>query len=114
MRESTRRRLTGAAVVSAPFLWTLTFLFVPYLVMFTYSFYLKKFPTFVPAFEFVNYLTIIADPQYYQVLLRTAKIAGSVAVCAFLIGYPLTYFLVFKVKNDKLRSVLYMAVIVPL
>jgi len=114
MKESTRRRVSDAAVVSAPFLWTLVFLFVPYMVMFTYSFYLRKFPTFVPAFELVNYLTIVSDPQYYQVLLRTAKIALSVAVCAFLIGYPLTYFLVFKIKNDKLRSVLYMAVIVPL
>ena len=114
MKESIRRKVTGAAVVSGPFLWTLVFLFVPYMVMFTYSFYLKKFPTFVPAFEFVNYLTIISDPQYYQVLLRTAKIAICVAVSAFLIGYPLTYFLVFKVKSDKLRSVLYMAVIVPL
>lgn len=114
MRESTRRRVTAATIVSAPFLWTIVFLFVPYLVMFTYSFYLKKFPTFVPAFEFVNYLTIVADPQYYQVLLRTAKIATTVAICSFLIGYPLTYFLVFKVKSDKVRSALYMAVIVPL
>ena len=114
MKEKTRRQLTATAIVSAPLIWTLVFLFIPYLVMFTYSFYLKKFPTFVPAFEFVNYLTIATDPQYYQVLLRTAKIALTVAVCAFFIAYPLTYFLVFKVKSPRLRAVLYMAVIVPL
>ena len=114
MREVTRRKIISASVISGPFLWTIVFLFVPYLVMFTYSFYLKKFPTFVPAFEFVNYITIATDPQYYQVLLRIAKIAVAVAISALLIAYPLTYFLVFKIRSDQLRSVLYMAVIVPL
>ena len=114
MRESARRNLTSFTIVSAPFLWTIVFLFIPYMVMFTYSFYLKKFPTFVPAFEFVNYLTIITDPQYFKVLFRTAKIAITVAACALIIAYPLSYFLVFKVQSNRLRSILYMAVIVPL
>ncbi len=114
MKESTRRNVTSFAIVSTPFLWTMIFLFVPYMVMFTYSFYLKKFPTFIPAFEFVNYLTIIVDPQYYQVLVRTAKIAITVAASAVMIAYPLSYFLVFKIKSNQLRSILYMAVIVPL
>jgi len=114
MRESARRKLTSFAIVSTPFMWTMIFLFVPYMVMFTYSFYLKKFPTFVPAFEFVNYLTIISDPQYFQVLFRTAKIAVTVALSALMIAYPLSYFLVFKIQSKQLRSILYMAVIVPL
>lgn len=114
MRETSRRKLTSFAIVSTPFLWTVIFLFVPYMVMFTYSFYLKKFPTFVPAFEFVNYITIFTDPQYFQVLFRTAKIAITVAISAMLIAYPLSYFLVFKIQSKQLRSILYMAVIVPL
>jgi spermidine/putrescine transport system permease protein len=103
MRETTRRKLTSFSLISAPFIWTVVFLFVPYMVMFTYSFYLKKFPTFVPAFEFVNYMTIVSDPQYYQVLMRTARIAFMVASSALLIAYPLAYFLVFKIRSDRLR-----------
>ncbi len=114
MKETSRRKITSFTIVFTPFLWTVVFLFIPYMVMFTYSFYLKKFPTFVPAFEFVNYITIFTDPQYFQVLLRTSKIAIMVAFSALLIAYPLTYFLVFKIKNAKFRSILYMAVIVPL
>ena len=114
MKESTRRKATSFVIVSTPFVWTMAFLFVPHMVMFTYSFYLKTFPTFTPAFEFVNYLTIVTDPQYYQVLLRTSKIAVTVACSSLIIAYPLSYFLVFKVQNKNLRSVLYMAVIVPL
>lgn len=114
MKESTRRKVTSFGLVSAPFLWTMVFLFIPYMVMFTYSFYVKKYPTFVPAFEFVNYIAIVSDPQYYQVMLRTARIAFMVAASALLIAYPLAYFLVFKIRSDKLRAALYMAVIVPL
>jgi spermidine/putrescine transport system permease protein len=114
VRAVVRRRLTAGAIVSAPLLWTLAFLFVPYLIMFTYSFYLKTFPTFTPAFQFGNYLTILDDPQYYRVLIRTFKIAAIVATSALLVAYPLTYFLVFQVKSPRLRSILYMAVIVPL
>jgi spermidine/putrescine transport system permease protein len=114
MKESTRRKVTSFSLVSAPFIWTMVFLFIPYMVMFTYSFYVKKYPTFIPAFEFVNYIAIVSDPQYYQVMLRTARIAFMVAGSALLIAYPLAYFLVFKIRSDKLRAVLYMAVIVPL
>jgi spermidine/putrescine transport system permease protein len=109
-----RKRLSAGAIVSVPLLWTLAFLFVPYFIMFTYSFYLKTFPTFEPAFQFGNYQTIISDPQYYQVLFRTFKIASIVAASALLVAYPLTYFLVFQVRSRRLRALLYMAVIVPL
>ena len=114
MKESTRRKITSFSLVSAPFVWILVFLFIPYIVMFTYSFYVKKYPTFIPAFEFVNYIAIVSDPQYYQILFRTARIAFMVAGSALLIAYPLAYFLVFKIRSDKLRAALYMVVIVPL
>lgn len=114
MRAVARQRIHSGAIVSGPLLWTLLFLFVPYIIMFTYSFYEKRFPTFVPAFQFGNYLTIISDPQYYQVLFRTFKIATTVAIAALLIAYPLAYFLVYRVTHRRLRTILYMAVIVPL
>lgn len=114
MRAESRRRLQAGAILSGPLLWTLVFLFVPYVIMFTYSFYEKRFPLFVPAFQFENYLVVFTDPQYYRVLVRTAKIASLVGLSSLLVAYPLTYFLVFKVKSASLRSVLYMAVIVPL
>ena len=114
MRAVVRRRLSAGTITSVPLLWTLAFLFVPYLIMFTYSFYEKTYPTFTPAFQFGNYLTIISDPQYYQVLFRTFKIASIVAASALLVAYPLTYFLVFQLKSRRLRTLLYMAVIVPL
>ena len=114
MKLSTRNRIASYLLISGPLAWTLVFLFVPYLIMFSYSFYLRQFPVFIPAFQFGNYIQIFTDPQYYQVLLRTTKIAILVASSAVMLAYPLAYFLVFKIKSDRVRMVLYMAVIVPL
>jgi spermidine/putrescine transport system permease protein len=114
MKLSTRNKITSYLLISGPLLWTLVFLFVPYLIMFSYSFYLTQFPFFIPAFQFGNYVQIFTEPQYYQVLLRTTKIAILVASSAVMLAYPLAYFLVFKIKSDRVRMVLYMAVIVPL
>lgn len=107
-------KVLRGAIVSLPLLWTLVFLIVPYLIIFTFSFYTRKYPTFIPDFQLGNYLVIFQDPQYYQVLARTAKIAGIVALLATLLSYPLAYVLVFKVRSAQLRAALYLLVIVPL
>lgn len=109
-----RDRLMGRAVLMAPLIWAVVFMLVPYLIIFTYSFWLKKYPTFVPAFQFGNYATLFADPQYYAVLVRTAKIAFFVCCGSLLLAYPFAYYLVFVVKSSRLRLTLYMAVIAPL
>lgn len=101
-------------VVSGPAAWMIMFLFIPYAVMFTYSFYSRQFPMIVPDFQLGNYLTLITDPQYYQVLLRTLKISLLVALLSAALAYPLTYFIVFKVRSAPIRLFLYFAVIVPL
>jgi spermidine/putrescine transport system permease protein len=114
MKLATRRRLTNLGVLAPPLFWTMLFMFVPYAIMFAYSFYRKQFPIFIPDFQFGNYLLLLVDPQYYTVLLRTLKIALLVAMASLALAYPLAYFLVFKIRSPRLRAGLYMAVIVPL
>lgn len=114
MKLATRNRAGYATVLSLPLLWTFLFMFVPYAIILTYSFWEKKFPTFVPAFQFGNYMELLNDPQYVRVLLRTIKIAASVSLLSLLLAYPYAYFLVYKVRNSSVRLVLYMAVVLPL
>lgn len=109
-----RRNLPGALVVGIPVLWIALFMLVPYGIIVTYSFWLKKYPTFVPAFQFGNYVTIFTDPQYLQVFLRTLKISILVSIASFLLAYPFAYYLVFRCRSAALRTWLYMAVIAPL
>ena len=107
-------RLRKALVLSPPLLWTVLFLFVPYTILLVYSFWKAQYPIFVPDFQFGNYETLIKDPQYKRVLLRTMKIAAFVSLFSMLLAYPYAYFLVFKVKRPGVRLVLYMAVVAPL
>ncbi len=114
MTPRKRRRLIAIAVFSPPLLWTLLFMIVPYAIMFTYSFYTRQYPTFVPDFQFGNYATIFMKEQYFQVILRTLKIATLVGFLSLMFAYPLAFFLVFKVESQKVRTILYTAVIAPL
>ena len=101
-------------VLSPPLAWTTLFMFVPYAILFVYSFWEQQFPTFVPAFQLGNYAELATDPQYARVLLRTLKIALLVSLGALALAYPYAYFLAFKVRSARARSVLYMAVVAPL
>jgi len=114
MRAGTRKALGFWLLFSLPLLWTLVFLILPYGAMGMMSFWSRQFPLFVPDFQFGNYITLFADPQYLTVILRTLKIATLVTLYSIALGYPLAYFLVFTIRSEKLRTILYMCVVVPL
>ena len=110
-----RRRWTGfVALFTGPAIWWGTVLLIPYSLMFAHSFYTTQFPFFVADFQFGNYLQIITDSQYFLVIWRSVKIALMVSLVTFALSFPLTYFVVFKVRSPRLRMALYMATIVPL
>lgn len=111
---SRARSLRTALVLSPPLLWTVLFMFVPYTILVVCSFWRAQFPLFVPDFQFGNYLTLVQDPQYVRVLLRTLKIAALTSIFALLLAYPYAYFLVFKVRRPGVRLALYMVVVAPL
>jgi len=114
MNHARRRKLGFWMLFSAPMLWWITVLLVPYLIMLSISFYSRQFPFHVPDFQFGNYLILLEDSQYWTVLLRSVKVSVLVSLLAFGMGYPLAYFLAFKVQSERLRLFLYVATIVPL
>ncbi len=114
MTNSQINRLSAGLVLGIPILWIVLFMLLPYGVLLTYSFWIKKFPLFEPAFQFGNYWTLLTDPQYFNVLKRTIKIAVLVSIFSLLIAYPFAYFLVYKLKSSTWKAVLFMAVVAPL
>ncbi|MBL0373788.1 ABC transporter permease [Rhizobium sp. KVB221] len=114
MMLSRRNFGSFVALFSMPFAWALVFMIVPYLIMISVGFWTRQFPLFYPDFQFGNFALVFSDPQYTTVILRTLKIAAIVTLGALVLGYPLAYFLVFTVKSDRMRNLLYMSVIVPL
>jgi spermidine/putrescine transport system permease protein len=106
-------RTYKAAVTIPPLLWVTVFLLIPYAILFCYSFWsVSSAQVIVHTWTLQNYLQLIRNPIYLQVLFRSMRIAASVTLCALLLGYPLAYYLSFHAAKRK--DVLYQLVIIPL
>jgi spermidine/putrescine transport system permease protein len=105
-------RTYKALVSSPPLLWIALFLLLPYALMFAHSFWLVQDGVLVHHWNFDNYRKLIANPVYFEVVLRTLRIAASVMLCSVLLGYPLAYYLSFR--SSARKELLYQLVIVPL
>ena len=100
-------------VTAPPLLWVAIFLLVPYLLMFSYSFWsVSPSQAIVHSWNFANYRELLQKPVYWQTLLRSMWIAGRVMVFSLVLGYPLAYFLSFYAGRRK--DLLYQLVIIPL
>lgn len=103
-----------ATLLGLPLLWALFSIVIPLGVLLAHSFFKVSYPIFKPAFVFDSYATIASDPQYLQVIARTAKISVLTAISTLIVTFPLVYFLVFTVRSKTVRSLLYFMIILPL
>ena len=101
-----------AAVTIPPLVWVALFLLLPYALLFAYSFWRVSAGIIVRQWSLANYRELWHNPVYFEVLLRSMKIAGSVTAFALLLAYPLAYFLSFRALIRK--HLLYQLVIIPL
>lgn len=97
----------------APLLiWLLLFLILPYLFILTQSVLATDdFGDIIYDFNLDSYLKIVANPLYYQTLIRTFVYAIIVALVCILLSLPLAYFIAFKVKKHK--SFYYTLIVLP-
>jgi spermidine/putrescine transport system permease protein len=101
------------AVTVPPLAWVVVFLFVPYFLMFCYSFWsVSPSQTIVHTWTLDNYRQLVTVEVYRQVLLRSMWIAARVMLFSLLLGYPLAYFLSFHAGRWK--DLFYQLVIIPL
>ncbi|MFD0860554.1 ABC transporter permease [Roseovarius aquimarinus] len=61
-----------------------------------------------------NYVRLISDPYYRGALWTTLSIALQVTVITLILGYPLAYFITFRVRNKWLKRLIYIVVVTPL
>jgi spermidine/putrescine transport system permease protein len=106
-------RRSALLVTLPPFAWIALFLFLPYCLLFCYSFWsLSEFQQILHHPTPANYAHLFTNPLYLTVILRSLRIAFSVVALSLLIGYPLAFFLAFHAGSH--RHLLYQAVIIPL
>jgi spermidine/putrescine transport system permease protein len=93
-------------------IWLLVFLILPYLFILTQSVLATDdFGGIIYDFNLDSYLKIVANPLYYQTLIRTFVYAIIVALVCILLSLPVAYFIAFKVK--KYKSFYYTLIVLP-
>ena len=105
-------RAYKTVIAAPPLLWVCLFLLLPYALMLAHGFWIVRDGFLVHNWNLQNYRAVFTNPLYFQVFLRTARIAASVTLCSLLLGYPLAYYLSFHAGPR--RELLYQLVIVPL
>ena len=101
------------AVTIPPMIWVCTFLLVPYILLFCYSFWtVSPSQTVVHHWNLDNYRELFRVHVYAQTLLRSMGIALRVMLCSLLLGYPLAYYLSFH--SGARKNLLYQLAIIPL
>ncbi len=99
-------------VTLPPVAWVTVFLLIPYAFLSCFSFWTVESQRIVHHWTFSNYRTLVSNPVYLEVLLRSIRIAATVAAFSLLLGFPLAYYVSFRAKKSK--SLLYQLVIIPL
>jgi len=97
-------------LLSPLFVYFTIFLFVPLLILFIYSFWLKSSTGLIPAFTLFNYVSIFSKALYPAVIVRSIRIGFIASIICVLLSYPVAYSLTFKYKRMQ-DFVLYLILI---
>jgi putative spermidine/putrescine transport system permease protein len=72
-----------------------------------------KTSSIVHSFTLQNFGTLLSEPVYRTIALRTVVIASLVTLTDALIAFPIAYYMA-RVARPRLRSILFMLVLLPL
>jgi putative spermidine/putrescine transport system permease protein len=110
-----RPRLRAAALLFPPSAWFIALYLTALVVLFVSAFWtVDPFSgDLVHTWTTRNFETLINDPVYRTIALRTIGIAAAVTVTDALIAFPFAYFAA-RIAPPRLRGALFVAVLVPL
>ncbi len=108
----TRSQVGLYASLLPPLVWTSLLYFVPLAILISYSVWRLESFDIVKEFSLVNFQTILTNPSYRSVILRTVATALSVTLIDIVIALPLGYFI--ARFGGRYRGLLTMLVILPL
>lgn len=112
MSSEENRRIRGALLLSPALIVTAIVFVLPLLLLARYS--LNEFRPgefMVPALTLQNYVNVILDPYYRNVLFTTVMMAAGITVVSLLLGFPLASAIA---RAGRYKKLLILMVIVPL
>jgi spermidine/putrescine transport system permease protein len=111
-RIRANRALRTVLASAVPVTWVTLLLLVPYAFLLVQSFWRLKGGVITHELTLDNYRRLFGTPVYPLTVLYSAGVALRVTVLSLVLAYPAAYVLAFKVRRH--RTLLYMAVIIPL
>lgn len=94
-------------------LWICLFLIVPLLIIIMFSFWTYTGSGATPDFTLINYIDFFKSTKYLKTLYLNLKLTVITMALTLVIGYPVAYFLTFKVKNLRNQIALFLICMVP-
>ena len=73
--------------------WAFIIIVLPMLIMLFYAFTIDGNSVLNVKFSFDNFVRFFSDPIFFNVLLRSIKIALVTTVICIVVGYPAAYFI---------------------
>ncbi len=107
------RRLEPLAYFGPVLLFYLVFLVLPYAFLLRLSFFrFSSMRLYIPDFTLANYMAVMTDPFYLELIGRTITLGVGVTVITLLLGYPLA--LKIARSPPRLKSLLLAVTLSPL
>jgi len=91
----------------------IVFLLLPLIMVGIVSLYKQTGAVYVPELNLNNYVRFFTDPNIYGILLSTLANSAIVTVMAFILAYPVAYFLTMKIRTFRAKTILLIAMLIP-
>jgi spermidine/putrescine transport system permease protein len=91
--------------------WIVLFLIVPLSALFVMTFWRATLAGMVPDFTLKSYVTLIEQPVYLRLLVKSTRIALTVTALTIVIAYPFAYWTMNKSPREK--AILTFLVLIP-
>jgi putative spermidine/putrescine transport system permease protein len=108
-----RRGWITAAWAAPGTLWLLFFLVGPVVMIILVSFWTPSLAGFEKSFTLENYRTLFGSDVYWNQLKDSFFVALIVVGACLLLGYPVAYFLTFKVQSVRNQVALFLVLLAP-
>jgi len=103
------RRAWVVVLLGPPIAFLVAFFIVPFFVLTITSFQVKD-----GSWTLLNYAKAVTDIYYWDTLILTFKLSLWVTLASLAIGYPLAYYMTYRLRSRFLRRFFYVVVVTPL
>ncbi|MDQ3227095.1 MAG: ABC transporter permease [Chloroflexota bacterium] len=112
LKDAGRLNLGPLGLLAAPMAWMSFFYLAPLALLLVHAFWSVDYLTIDRTFTLANIQTVIDNPLYRTVLVRTFLIAAAVTLTDIVLAFPIAFYIAKRVTRH--RELLLMLVVFPL